>query len=167
MVVLVRILELVNAEYNLTKQRLGIVKTVSDIFRISPEEYESIFTFVTSEKVKEFRNENHLVVSRSRPDPDDIPLTPEKRAPAAHQYHFPGIEAPVFFLRVPSVELYFMKVAGTQECFLNGLGVHQGVIYLFAIGQYPPPARWPAHPLQRYCLPVPVRSVRGQDHPGG
>ena len=49
-VVLVRILELVNAEYNLTEQRLGIVKTVSDIFRISKEEYESIFTFVTFRK---------------------------------------------------------------------------------------------------------------------
>ena len=48
-VVLVRILELINTEYQLTDQRLGIVKTVSDIFRISKEEYESIFTFATSE----------------------------------------------------------------------------------------------------------------------
>ena len=44
-VVLVRILELINTEYQLTDQRLGIVKTVSDIFRISKEEYESISRF--------------------------------------------------------------------------------------------------------------------------
>lgn len=37
-VVLVRILELVNTEYMLTKQRLGIVETVADIFRIQKEE---------------------------------------------------------------------------------------------------------------------------------
>ena len=61
MVVLVRILELVNTEYNLTEQRLGIVQTVSDIFRISKEEYESIFTFVTS-KILGFIHEHHLVV---------------------------------------------------------------------------------------------------------
>jgi ABC-type multidrug transport system ATPase subunit len=133
-VVLVRILELVSTEYKLTQQRLGIIKTVSDIFRIHKDEYNSIFAFVTSDKLEDFNHENHLVVSRHRPDPDDLPLTPEDKQPSAHQYHFPGIEDPVFFTRIPSVDLYFMKYTGTKECFLNGLGVHKGVIYLFATG---------------------------------
>ncbi len=126
-VVLVRILELVNTEYNLSDQRLGIIRTVSDIFRISKEEYQGIFTFVTSGEAEAFRDENHLVVSAIRPGPVNLPRT-------AHHYHFPGIDAPLFFLRVPSVELYFLKYAGTMECFLNGLGVHRGVVYLFASG---------------------------------
>lgn len=133
-VVLVRILELVNAEYKLSEQRLGIIKTVSDIFRINKDEYESIFAFVTKDRVEDFNSGNHLVVSRHRPDPDDLPLTPEDRPPPAHQYHFPGIVDPVFFIRIPSVELYFMKYPQGKECFLNGLGVHNGVIYLFASG---------------------------------
>ncbi len=132
--VLVRILELINAEYKLTEQRLGIVKTVSDIFRIDKDEYESIFTFVTKDSTKDFHHDNHLVVSRHKPDPDDLPLTPEHRRRSAHQYQFPGIEDPVFFTRIPSVELYFMKYSGSKECFLNGLGVHKNVIYLFASG---------------------------------
>ena len=104
LVVLVRILELVNAEYKLTKQRLGIVKTVSDIFRISKEEYDSTFTFVTSSKEEEISGQNHLAMY------------------------------PLFFLRIPSVDLYFVKHSGQMESFLNGLGMHEGVIYLFASG---------------------------------
>jgi len=103
-VVLVRILELVNAEYNLTEQRLGIVKTVSDIFRISKKEYESIFTFVTSTREEDFSGGDHLLIS------------------------------PLFFLHVPSVGLYFVKYTGQMEVFLNGLGMHEGTIYLFASG---------------------------------
>ena len=133
-VVLVRILELVSAEYNLTEQRMSIVKTVADIFRISKDEYKSIFTFVTKNSLEAFDHENHLVVSKNAPDPNDLPLRPEDSRPPAHQYQFRGLEDPVFFTRVPSVELYFMKYSGSKECFLNGLGVRRGVIYLFASG---------------------------------
>ena len=49
-------------------------------------------------------------------------------------YQFDGIDAPLFFLRVPSVELYFAKYSGNLEAFLNGLNVHKGVVYLFASG---------------------------------
>ena len=106
-VVLVRILELVNTEYNLTDQRLSIVKTVADIFRIQKEEYADIFSFVTSQKGAELSKStqgNHLVSD------------------------------PLSFLRVPSVELYFVKYMASAEAFLNGLVMRTGVIYLFASG---------------------------------
>ncbi|HER09459.1 MAG TPA: ATP-binding cassette domain-containing protein, partial [Bacteroides sp.] len=120
-VVLVRILELINAEYHLTEQRLGIVRTVADIFRISPQEYEDILTFVTSVKVDAFTHKNHLVVC-------------DYMSTSSRQYHMDGVDTPVFFLRVPSVELYFLKYTGQKEVFLNGLNVRTGVIYLFASG---------------------------------
>ena len=106
-VVLVRILELVNTEYNLTDQRLSIVKTVADIFRIQKEEYEDIFTFVTSQKGAELST-------------------------GAHGNHL--VSDPLSFLRVPSVELYFVKYMASAEAFLNGLVMRTGVIYLFASG---------------------------------
>ena len=107
-VVVVRILELINAEYKLTEQRLGIVQTVAQIFRINKEEYEAIETFVTSLNEEDFTGDGHMVV--------------------------PGYDAPLFFLRVPSVELYFVKYSGKQEAKLNGLNIHSGTIYLFASG---------------------------------
>lgn len=103
-VVLVRILELVNTEYNLTSQRLGIVKTVSDIFRVEKEEYDSIFTFVTSQQGGDLTHANHLVTG------------------------------PLFFLRVPSVGLYFVRYNENGEALLNGLGMHKGMVYIFASG---------------------------------
>jgi len=133
-VVLVRILELVNTEYKLSEQRLGIIKTVSDIFRISKDEYESIFSFVSGNTAEAFVHKDHMVVSKIKPDPDDLPLIPKEKSPSANKYYVRGLEDPVFFIRIPSVELYFLKYSGTQECFLNGLGVHSGVIYLFASG---------------------------------
>jgi len=106
-VVLVRILELVNTEYKLTDQRLEIVKTVADIFRIQKEEYQDIFSFVTSKNEEELTKAergNHL------------------------------LSGALFFLRVPSVELYFVKYMDHAEAFLNGLVMRTGVIYLFASG---------------------------------
>ena len=64
-VVLVRILELVSTEYKLTEQRLGIVKTVADIFRLQKEEYEAIFSFVTSNNGADLTHANHLVANPS------------------------------------------------------------------------------------------------------
>ena len=110
-VVLVRILELINSEYKLTDQRLGIVRTVSDIFRIQKEEYESILTYVTSVHPEEFNPSNHLALTAAGEGSDDL-----------------------IFLRVPSVELYFLKYLGEQEVFLNGLHIHPHIIYLFATG---------------------------------
>jgi len=133
-VVLVRILELINAEYQITEQRLGIVKTVADIFRISREEYESTFIFVTSENAEDFTHQNHLVVSDTDRDLPKTTLTHHQPSVPIRHYRFPGIDAPLFFLRIPSVELYFLKYTGRQEIFLNGLGVHRDVFYLFATG---------------------------------
>ncbi len=109
-VVLVRILELVNTEYNLTRQRLGIVETVADIFRIKKEEYQDIFAFVTSKTAED--------------------LSQGKQGKQGNHLH---VEA-LFFLRVPSVELYFVKYTDSSEAFLNGLNMHTGVIYIFASG---------------------------------
>ena len=113
-VVLVRILELVNTEYNLTEQRLGIVKTVSDIFRITREEYEAIFSFVTSKKGEDLQG-NDLQGN----DP-------------TQGYHL--VSGPLLFLRVPSVELYFVKYLDQAEAFLNGLSMRPGVVYIFTSG---------------------------------
>ena len=113
-VVLMRILELVNTEYHLTGQRLGIVKTVSDIFRIPKEEYAAIFAFVTSQKAEDLRG-------------NDLQ---EKALSQGYQL----VSGPLLFLRVPSVELYFVKYLDQAEAFLNGLSMRPGVVYIFTSG---------------------------------
>jgi len=119
-VVAVRLLELINRGYELTKQRLEIVKTVIDVFRIPGEEYQSILSFAGGEG----NNDPNILVIQDQPEnPDNKPHV---------QTH--GLDSPVLILRVPSVELYFLHYNGQQELFLNGLSLQAGVIYLLASG---------------------------------
>ncbi|MBN1131766.1 MAG: ATP-binding cassette domain-containing protein [Bacteroidales bacterium] len=122
-VVLVRILELINSEYKLTKQRLEIVDTVAEVFRVSRLEYDTIFTFVTSEAGAGLSDMNLLLIRDK--DTEEMSF---------RHFRAPGMRGEMMVLRVPSVELYFIKYLGTQEIFLNGLALRSGVIYLLANG---------------------------------
>lgn len=62
-VVLVRLFELVFADKKLTQQRLAIINTVSEVFRISREEYKSIETFVLESDTSKISNPNILVIN--------------------------------------------------------------------------------------------------------
>ncbi|HDR68150.1 MAG TPA: ABC transporter ATP-binding protein, partial [Bacteroidaceae bacterium] len=122
-VVLVRILELINSEYRITKQRQEIADTVAVVFRVSGLEYESIFNFVTTSEVNDIVDKNLLVISDR-----------EIMSPPYQHFRAGGIRGEILVLRIPSVELYFIKYFGNQDIFLNGLNVHKDVIYLLANG---------------------------------
>ncbi len=107
-VVLVRALELINTEYVLTEQRLGIVDTLADVFKVSKEEYQGIMAFVTAKDVAGLADQKFLLVAG--PDED------------------------IYVLRIPSVELYFIRYTGKLEVLLNGRPIHAEVIYLLASG---------------------------------
>ncbi len=122
-VVLVRALELINTEYHLTDQRLGIVNTLADVFKISKEEYKSIITFVTATDQESIRDDNTLVIYKD----------PVKKA-EDNYLEASAIDKEIFVLRIPSVELYFMRYGGTMNILLNGRPINAAVIYLLANG---------------------------------
>ncbi len=51
-VVLVRLFELVNADRKFTHQRMAIINTVADVFKVPKEETSSIEKFITSAQMK-------------------------------------------------------------------------------------------------------------------
>ena len=106
-VVLVRLFELVEADRKFTHQRMAIIKTVADVFKVPKQETESIERFITS----------------SGTSGVDDPLI----------YILKGMED-LMFLHIPSVGLYFFRYTGEHELFLNGLSVNKRRIYLFANG---------------------------------
>ncbi len=122
-VVVVRSLELVYTEYKLTDQRLGIIKTLADVFRISKEEYESIVRFVTSGPDNAHSDENIVAVIPAT-DPSSSPRDKDKKR-TDHE---------IKVLRVPSVELYFILYRGSLEVLLNGHPLKTGTIYILANG---------------------------------
>jgi ABC transport system ATP-binding/permease protein len=122
-VVLVRSLELINTEYKLTDQRLGIVKTLADVFRIGPQEYESIVRFVTNATADE-RSDKNIIALRPAKDPSAPTRDPGKNSS----------DREIMVLRVPSVELYFILYRGSPEVLLNGHPLKTGTIYILANG---------------------------------
>ncbi len=122
-VVLVRAFELINTEYHLTDQRLEIVKTLSDVFKISKEEFQSITTFITATDQESIRDNNTLVIYR-----DPVQKAEDNYLQAS------GIDKEIFVLRIPSVELYFLRYGGALEVLLNGRPINADVIYLLANG---------------------------------
>lgn len=122
-VVLVRLYELLNADRRFTPQRINIINTVAEVFRISPDEFAATEQFVKSTSPDELVNDSILVLS---PGHQECELC--KRMLAGYQ------DTSIFFLRVASVDLYFLKYISNEQLYLNGLPISPGQVYTFAKG---------------------------------
>ncbi len=122
-VALVRLFEIVNADRKFTDQRMAIINTVAEVFKITQDEFDSIELFVVKNEPEELDNENILVINDNK-----------NRYSSAKKIHTKQLDKNIFILRIKSVDLYFLKYTGLQDLFLNGLPVHNDRIYLFANG---------------------------------
>lgn len=122
-IVLVRLYELVNSDRKFTKQRMDIISTVADVFKISKDEAGSIEKYVTINAPLKFQDQNILVVNdQGTSYQKTLHLRSEK------------LDGHIIFLRVLSVGLYFIRYTGPGELFLNGLLMNPTRIYLLANG---------------------------------
>ena len=121
-VVLVRLFELISVSKKHSTQRIAIINTVSDVFRIPKDEHNSIETFVLSDNAGEINNDQILIA------------TGKHRSVKTRQIQTGKIDREIIFLRVPSVNLYFLKYPGDEDLFLNGLVIRKNRIYHFARG---------------------------------
>ncbi|MFC2112194.1 ATP-binding cassette domain-containing protein [Bacteroidota bacterium] len=122
-IVLVRLYELVNADKKFTKQRMAIISTVADVFKIDKAEAGSIEKYVTIDSPTQFQNPNILVVNDQKTSYlETLHLRSEK------------LDGHIFFLRISSVGLYFIRYRGSGDLYLNGLTMNPSRIYLFANG---------------------------------
>jgi len=122
-VVLVRLFELVNADQKFSEQRMAIIKTVGEVFNIVDQEFTSIENFVIQNELSELDDESILIIN----DRDNV---------CTFSQHIltESLDGNILILRVKSTELYFLRYTGKQDIFLNGLGVYNNRIYLFATG---------------------------------
>jgi ABC transport system ATP-binding/permease protein len=121
-VVLIRLLELISIASKPTKQRMAIIDTVSQVFRIPKEESKSIETFVISNDSGKTEDPHILIASASADEIKTRHIETEK------------LEGHIVFLRVPDVNMYFFKYTGHEDIYLNGLGISSGRIYHFSRG---------------------------------
>ncbi|MCH8316934.1 MAG: ATP-binding cassette domain-containing protein [Bacteroidetes bacterium] len=112
-VVLVRLFELVKSDEKLTPQRMQIIDTVSSVFNIPKEEYKVIENFILN---------------------DTAPLSPSEGGILPPPFQNILVLDSLSFLKVESVDMYFVKYLGKDDVLLNGLVISTGLIYLFANG---------------------------------
>ncbi len=122
-VVLMRLYELVNADRQFTLQRMNIINTVAEVFKISQEEFASTEQFVKNDNPEDLRNSAILVLS---PGDEECELC--KKMQTGYQ------DTKIIILRVESVDLYFIKYLSNDQLYLNGLPIRSGIVYTFAKG---------------------------------
>ena len=122
-VVLMRLFELVNADRHFTLQRMNIIITVAEVFNIPQDEFSAIELFVKKEDTGSLKNPAILFLS---PGEEECSLCNRLLT----GYH----DTRIIFLRVASVDLYFIKYVSADQLYLNGLPIVSGNIYTFAQG---------------------------------
>ncbi|HQJ12847.1 MAG TPA: ATP-binding cassette domain-containing protein [Bacteroidales bacterium] len=123
-IVLMRCFELIDSGRQYTPQRMNIINTIAEVFRISTSEFNSIMQFVREDDRAGFSDQSMIVIDTGRV-----------------AYNKPGPESFIVFLKVASVNLYFMKCFCDGNTLLNGLPLVCRRVYLFAPGssvQAPP-----------------------------
>jgi ABC-type multidrug transport system ATPase subunit len=122
-VVLIKLLELVGSDRNFTSQRMEIINTVSEVFNITSEEYKIIegFNLHTENDV---HDEEDLLYGRKESDQSLINARVIKV----------NISGELIFLKVKSVDMYFVRYLGAEEILLNGFAIKPGLTNQFSHG---------------------------------
>ncbi|HEX2975705.1 MAG TPA: ATP-binding cassette domain-containing protein, partial [Bacteroidales bacterium] len=121
-VVVMRLFELINADRQYTHQRMNIINTVAEVFRISSDEFEAIEQFVKNNEPGNLRNTSILVLDSN--NKNDL----------SSKIHSGYPDTVIVILRIASVDLYFLKYSSGDQLYLNGLPISSGSIYTLAKG---------------------------------
>lgn len=124
-VVLIRLIEFISSNEEITEQEMEFVITVSETFNIDEEEFIRCMKFITakggdtevpdSSKVLVIDNKTHTFIN-------------------TRQLYAEGITGHVRVLWVPSVSMYALAYFGFGDLYLNGQLISQGKIYILTPG---------------------------------
>ncbi|MGP1460238.1 MAG: ATP-binding cassette domain-containing protein [Bacteroides sp.] len=127
-VVLVRLFELVSAEGKFSEQRMAIINTVSEVFKVEPEEFADIEAFVLSKELTTLQRSTILLIHAEKHEVE------HKEEELSKEICVESLDRPIAILRIRSEDLYFLRYVGSEDLYLNGLPIHNRRIYLFASG---------------------------------
>jgi ABC transport system ATP-binding/permease protein len=125
-IVVFKLLEMLAADRKFSKQRLEIIDTIANVFKIERPERKLITSFVVEEtsSAASLDNEDILIFD------DEPPIEESKK-----KYIDSGeLNGEIIFIHVKSVDLYFIRYTGTDEIILNGKVVARNAIVLFSQG---------------------------------
>jgi ABC-type multidrug transport system ATPase subunit len=122
-VVLIKLIELVVSDGQLSPQRNEIISTVSTVFNIIKDEYKLIETFIVARKAQDLDFSDILVVNQG-----------SKRLAENQKHVHAHLQGDLIFMRVSSVDMYFARYLGDDANLLNGFTMQPSRSYLFSHG---------------------------------
>ncbi|MDX2414881.1 MAG: TerB family tellurite resistance protein, partial [Bacteroidales bacterium] len=122
-VVLMRLFELVDADNRYTLQRMNIINTVAEVFKIKKEEFNSIESYIKLEA--EAKPEDSSILKLDK----NTGCLNCDRAVDETDYG-----SNIYVLRIASVDLFFIKHYSDSQLFQNGLPLINGKVYIIAKG---------------------------------
>ncbi|HXB39181.1 MAG TPA: ATP-binding cassette domain-containing protein [Bacteroidia bacterium] len=125
-IVLIRLLEFICSNQEISEQEYEFVSTVAETFNIPTDEFKNLKNFV-EDKSDKYPDSDHLLVINSKQD-YSVQLTKHIYCDTFNQ----GIEA--WVISIPSVGMYALKLVGTQELQLNGQAMKPDQVYIFTPG---------------------------------
>lgn len=124
-IVLIRLIEYINADNVVTEQELEFVTTVAEAFNISEEEYNLCKDFIESDTESVIDSEFWLVIDKNK----------EATYQNTRHIYSDGMQEEVLkVLRVVSVGIYVAKYHGKHELLMNGQPVPPNRTFIFTQG---------------------------------
>ncbi len=129
-IVLIELLELVNSDKNFSPQRREIINTVAEVFKVSKEEYKIIEKYVLATTIDELDYPSILIASSQE-------FENKKHYNIVSEH----LGSPIVFLKIESVDLYFVQALGQDETILNSQVLRNESVYLYSAGSILKPAK--------------------------
>lgn len=108
-ITLLRILEFVNADGDLTKREIDFAVTVAQSFKISEEEFENLYAHVVLDEFEELDESVFLYVKSTN-----------SKLQHAHTLQLENLDSKIRFLYFPSANLIIFRYFGKDELNVNG-----------------------------------------------
>jgi len=123
-VVLLRLLEFIFADKEVSEQEIEFVETVASTFNISDEEYKECMEYIKMTPNNIADSSNYLVVSNDK----------SFNLPHTKHIYSETLPAPIVVLQINSVALYIIRYFGKQAMYLNGQVIEEGRVYFLSHG---------------------------------
>ncbi len=124
LVVLVRLLEFINTDKEITKQEFEFVQTVADTFHIPGYEYKLIKEFVLSEAGSMPNQKEILLISAGK----------KEQCSQCKHLQVENFRGEIAICAVPSANMHLLRFSGENELYMNNQLLDQNRVHILSQG---------------------------------
>lgn len=124
-VIVIELYELAKSDEKLSAKKILLINTISAALNIDPEEINAIEYFILSETLNPSEIYDLLIINSVKDHIED---------PRIKHIYSHTIEGTLYFIKIKSVNMIFLKFLGQEDIYLNGQAITYGSVHLFMHG---------------------------------